>query len=265
MLSWSLDHVGPIAATVSDAVAILDAVAGPDEVDKASDGQAWAPLHTTLDHAHEVTAAGVPRRWVERHCEPGVARCFEATCSELERMGTRLTDIDPPYGEDLLVALRLISIVEANLAHKVRYAERGSAYSQELQTLIELGFYVPATHYLKAQQLRAKLREWLQGTLAGLDLIVSPAMPTIAPFIEQHDTDTKPSVIADVSGIFCSLGALGGLPSCSLPMGLSDNMPCGLLLTAGWGSEPRLLRLAHALERRLGFYSTLAEFPPVQG
>lgn len=249
LLSWSLDHVGPIAATVSDAVAMLDALAGHDIEDSASRRETWEPLHPTLSRAHGVRLAGVPRRWIERHCDSGVARRFESACARLEADGIRLSEIDPPFENDLLAALRLISIAEANLAHEERYAAHGGGYSEELRTLIELGAYIPATHYLKAQQLRAKVKNWLEATFSELDVIVSPTMPTVAPPIAAHRrSGGKPSVIADASGIFCSLGALGGLPSISLPMGFSDGMPCGLLLTGPGRLERSMLRLAGAIE-----------------
>lgn len=178
-----------------------------------------------------------------------MARRFESACARLEADGIRLSEIDPPFENDLLAALRLISIAEANLAHEERYAAHGGGYSEELRTLIELGAYIPATHYLKAQQLRAKVKNWLEATFSQLDVIVSPTMPTVAPPIAAHrSSGGKPSVIADASGIFCSLGALGGLPSISLPMGFSDGMPCGLLLTGPGRLERSILRLASAIE-----------------
>ena len=252
VLSWSLDHVGPIAATVADAVAMLDAISGHDPEDRASLRDIWEPLHPTLAQPHGINRAGVPRRWVERHCEAGVASRFEIACDSLEAEGVRVTDIDPPFEHELLEALRLISIVEANLAHEKRYAAHGAGYSQELQTLIELGAYIPAVHYLKAQQLRARLRDWLRETFAEVAVIASPTMTMVAPPIAAHRSGgNKPSIIADASGIFCTLGALGGLPSCSLPMGLSDGMPCGLLLTGPGHREGPMLSLASKLEARL--------------
>lgn len=251
LLSWSLDHVGPIAATVSDAVAMIDALAGHDPEDEASLDEIWQPLLPFLKAPHGITSAGVPRGWIERYCDPGIAHLFAERCRHLEAEGCRLVDIDPPHTEDLLPALRLIALVEANLTHEQRYAAHGSGYSDELKTLVEAGAYIPARDYLKAQQLRTILRRWSARTFAEVDVIVSPTMTTIAPLRQDRNAGApSPSVITDAAGIFCSLGALGGLPSYSIPMSMYDGMPTALLLTGPSRAERAMLRLAEKLELR---------------
>lgn len=251
-VTWSLDHVGPIAATVFDAVAMLDAMAGPDPDDDACRSDHWEPLTPTLQATHGLRVAGVPRAWIEALCEPGVARCFEQACRVAEQAGLRLVDIEPPHRDELLSGLRLISLVETAVLHEQRFAERGERYSDELRTLVQLGRYIPATHYLKTQQLRARVRQWLKTAFAQIDLILSPTMPIVAPPIAPRDPGrTAPSVVSDQSGLFCTFGPLGGLESISIPMGLSEGLPCGLLLTGPGKHERALLRLATDLERRL--------------
>ncbi len=252
LLSWSLDHVGPIAASVFDAVAMLDALAGHDPADAASRAETWQPLAPSLSESHGLRTAGVPRRWIETICEPGVAACFEDACRTAQRAGLRLIDIDPPFKDELLPALRLISVVEAQVAHEARFAARGERYSAELKMLVRLGDYIPAPHYVKAQQLRARVRTWLKECFADIDLLLTPTMPGVAPPIASSgQAAAAPAVMADASGLFCSFGAVGGLPSVSIPMGLSAGLPCGLLVTGPGRSERPLLRLAAALEALL--------------
>lgn len=251
-VTWSLDHVGPIADTVFDAVAMLDAMAGPDPQDDACRDEPWAPLLPSLGEPHGLGIAGVPRRWVDELCEPGVARCFNDACRAAEAAGLRLVDIDPPHRDELLSGLRLISLVETAVLHERMVAERGERYSDELRMLVQLGRYIPAPHYLKTQQLRARVRHWMKATFDQIDLILTPTMPIVAPRIVPRDpTVTAPSVVSDQSGLFCTFGPLGGLQSISIPMGLSEGMPCGVLLTGPGKHERALLRLAADLEQRL--------------
>jgi aspartyl-tRNA(Asn)/glutamyl-tRNA(Gln) amidotransferase subunit A len=252
LLSWSLDHVGPIANSMFDAVAMLDAIAGFDPLDPASRNEMWEPALPTLNAPHGLKRAGVPRRWIEATCSPGVGRQFEAVCKLAEAAGLQLIDIEPPDALDLLNALRLISLVETHVAHEERFAKVGERYSDELQALVRLGGYIPAPHYVKAQQLRAKVRAWLSDQFKSIDLILSPTMPIVAPPVaERNFQQTPPSVVADASGVFCSFGALGGMESISLPMGLSEGLPTGVLLTGPGRVERALLRLAAQLEAAL--------------
>ncbi len=251
-VTWSLDHVGPIADTVFDAVAMLDAMAGPDPHDDACRTEPWQPLLPSLNEPHGLRTAGVPCRWIEALCEPGVARCFAQACRAVESAGVRLIDIEPPHHDELLSGLRLISLAETAVLHEQLFADRGEHYSDELKTLVRLGHYIPAPNYLKSQQMRARVRRWLGTTFGSIDFSLSPTMPIVAPRIVPRDpTATAPSVVSDQSGLFCTFGPLGGLQSISIPMGLSAGMPCGVLLTGADKHERALLRLGADLERRL--------------
>jgi aspartyl-tRNA(Asn)/glutamyl-tRNA(Gln) amidotransferase subunit A len=252
LVSWSMDHVGPIGASMFDAVAMLDAIAGFDAQDPATLEDLWEPASPTLSAPHELKRAGVPRRWIEATCAAGVGARFDEACKTAQRAGLQLVDIDPPDAIDLLNALRLIALVETQVAHEERFAKVGERYSDELKALVRLGGYIPAPHYVKAQQLRAQVRAWLRDQFKHIDLILSPTMPIVAPRIaEPNFQQSPPSVVADSSGVFCSFGALGGMESISLPMGLSDGLPTGVLLTGPGRVERALLRLAAQLEAAL--------------
>ncbi|MFN0303694.1 MAG: amidase [Burkholderiales bacterium] len=252
LVCWSMDHVGPIANSLFEAVAMLDAIAGPDSRDPSTRNEAWQPALPTLSRPHALKRAGVPRRWIEASCSPGVGARFDEACKVAERSGLQLVDIEPPDAIDLLNALRLISLVETHVAHEERFAKVGERYSDELKALVRLGGYIPAPHYVKAQQLRAKTRAWLADQFKDIDLILSPTMPIVAPRVaERNFEQTPPSVVADSSGVFCTFGALGGLESISLPMGLSEGLPTGLLLTGPGRVERALLRLAARIEAAL--------------
>ena len=241
LVSWSMDHVGPIASSVFDAVAMLDAIAGADARDPSTRNEPWDPIVPTLLAPHELKRAGVPRRWIAATCSPGVGALFDEACKVAERAGLQLVDIEPPDAMDSLNALRLISLVETHVAHEERFAKVGERYSDELKALVRMGGYVPAPHYVKAQQWRAHVRAWLAEQFKHIDLILSPTMPIVAPPVAERNVQpAAPSVVADSSGVFCSFGSLAGLESISLPMGLSEGLPCGLLLT-GPGRDERAL------------------------
>ncbi|MEO7402344.1 MAG: amidase, partial [Burkholderiales bacterium] len=252
MVAWSLDHVGPIADSMFDAVALLDAIAGPDREDQSCGIEPWHPMLPTLVTPHGLRRAGIPRRWVESMCEPAVAARFDEACRTAESLGLQLVDIDPPHREALQPALRLISLVEAYVVHEAQFAERGARYSDELAALVRVGRAIPAPDYVKAQQLRARVRAWLNETFQTIDLILSPTMPVVAPpMVASVDPITPPSVVGDTSGLFCALAPLGGMQSISVPMGLAGNLPCGVLLTSPVKHERASMRLAAALEARL--------------
>jgi aspartyl-tRNA(Asn)/glutamyl-tRNA(Gln) amidotransferase subunit A len=58
---------------------------------------------------------------------------------------------------------------------------------------------------------------------------------------------------------FCTVPMpLAGIPAISIPCGLSDGLPVGFQLAGPAFSENRLLDVAHALERAIGFDGSAA-------
>jgi aspartyl-tRNA(Asn)/glutamyl-tRNA(Gln) amidotransferase subunit A len=231
-LSWSLDHVGPLARTCSDAALLLEGMTGRkfpvDPVD--------------IKHARfgVVTHPGA-----ERFLEPGVAVGFAALLTKLRTAGARFESLTVTGIEGAAEALLAMIEPEASVIHERLIKSEPEKFGPLTRQQIDTGFKVPATAYVKALRVQAELKRRFATLFEGVDFLLSPAVPWVAPAED-------PALEGDgglgemlYSGVY----NLTGLPALVLPMGVgAAGMPIGLQVVSKWQSEAALLSAGTALE-----------------
>src|SRR5450755_4843929 len=85
-LSWSLDHVGPLAATVGDAAVVLQAIAGYDSADITSAEVTVADYASALCEDRKSVRVGVLREYFFDDLDPEVASAMEQALREIETL-----------------------------------------------------------------------------------------------------------------------------------------------------------------------------------
>jgi aspartyl-tRNA(Asn)/glutamyl-tRNA(Gln) amidotransferase subunit A len=120
--------------------------------------------------------------------------------------------------------------------------------------LIKFRLLLPAAASVKSHLVRTLMRRRLVNAFEDVDLIAWPTVPAVAPPLEAPLVELPSGVLtadqANVRG--AGLANLTGIPSVSVPVGLSDGLPIGLQLQAAWGRDELLLDAAEALERANG-------------
>ena len=110
--------------------------------------------------------------------------------------------------------------------------------------VLSAGYY--DAYYLKAQQVRATLRDDYAAALATVDLIATPTTPTPAFRLGEKVADPLQMYLAD---IFTVSANLVGLPAISLPCGVSpEGLPIGCQLAARMWDEATLVRAGAAYQ-----------------
>jgi aspartyl-tRNA(Asn)/glutamyl-tRNA(Gln) amidotransferase subunit A len=236
-LSWTLDHAGPLARTVEDAALALAALA-----------DAPVPLAP-------VSLAGVRIGLVRHHFDhpavtADVRASIEAAVAQLTARGAAVTAVTIPDLAPVNRELLHILLPEAALIHADLHAQNAGGYAPATRAQIEAGFAAKATDYVRAQRYRAALRDAVEAEFAEVDVLVSPAVPFVAPvedpeFVEgDYDGEMLASGFANMTGH----------PALSLPCGFAGHLPVGLQLTGRLGDDARLLSIAAAVEAALDAY-----------
>jgi Asp-tRNA(Asn)/Glu-tRNA(Gln) amidotransferase A subunit family amidase len=113
---------------------------------------------------------------------------------------------------------------------------------------------LPAAASMKSYRIRTLMRHRVATAFEDVDVIAWPTVPAVAPPLEaplvELPSGTHSADQANVRG--AGLANLTGIPSVSVPVGLSDGLPIGLQLQAAWGRDELLLDAAEALERANG-------------
>jgi len=269
----SLDQVGPFARTVRDAALLLQAMVGRDPMDATS--LEWPePIALPTARRLDGVRVGVIEELMGEGIEPGVRAACQAALDHVESLGGTLVPIRLPHAHHGLATYYLIAPAEcsANLARfdGIRYGRRaldaedllehyertrGEGFGPEVKRRIMLGTFALASgyydaYYGTAQRVRTRIVEDFQAAFADVDVVASPTSPTVAFPIGERTDDPLAMYLSDVCTIPVSLA---GLPSLSIPCGLSDGLPVGLQLAGPALSENRLLDIAHALETAIGF------------
>jgi len=270
----SLDQVGPLGRTVTDAATLLGAVAGHDPRDQTSSLRPVPDYLAGLEDGARGLRIGVPREWFQGGTEAGVERRVREALTAYQAMGATLVEVELPHSKYGVAAYYLVAPAEAssNLARYdgVRFGlraparslsdmygeTRDSGFGAEAKRRIMLGTYALSAgyydaHYLKAQQVRTLVRRDFDRAFERCDLVAGPVSPTVAFGLGEKVDDPLQMYLADVYTISCNLAALPGL---SVPAGLhpENGLPVGLQLVGRPFDESTMLRAARALEREIG-------------
>jgi aspartyl-tRNA(Asn)/glutamyl-tRNA(Gln) amidotransferase subunit A len=252
-LSWSLDHLGPMARTVRDAALMLQIVAGHDPHDGTSSHRPVGDLMAALDRAPAGLRVAVPENYYLDGVAPEVRTAVEAAASVLTALGVRVTTLRLPDPAILSDVANILARSESSSIHARVVRDRPHELGAAVRSRLEIGFHISAHDYLQAGRLRARLaREFIAEVFAETDALLAPAIPEPAPSLAAL-TDAPVDEIVRRMGRFSRLtrpfNALG-LPAVALPGGFSaDGRPLGLQIVARPFDEATALRLAHAYEQ----------------
>lgn len=251
-LSWSVDHLGPMARTVEDAAILLQAIAGHDPQDPGSARVPVPNYRRGLRRGVKGLRLGVLADPYFRVMEPEVEGAFQQALRQLEALGAELEEVSLPLAEAGSAANSAIVWVEASALHQRRLAAHPHLYSQEVREALTAGLAIPATAYVKAQQVRRLVGEQLAGLLRRVDLLALPATPIAAHPLEQEEVLLRGErvTVLRASTRYMGLFNLTGLPALSVPCGFTpEGLPVGLQLVGRPFAEADLLRVAWAYEQ----------------
>jgi Asp-tRNA(Asn)/Glu-tRNA(Gln) amidotransferase A subunit family amidase len=256
-VSWTLDTVGWLTRTVTDAAVLMDVLSGFDPTDPASlpsagHGNVAAILTDGAFGAEQGPKLGIISGDIERSTSTEMqAHMFEVI--ELLRQGGNWVELfDLPisylYIRDAKLA---IDSVETAEVHRQVFSERPGDYGPSSRAKIETGDLVPATAYVQAQRLRRQFRRDMDEGMSSLDALIMPAAAGPAP--RDLTTTGDPA--------FYSPWTTGGLPSITVPTGMSrSGLPLGVQLIGKGHDDAGLLRAARWVEERVAYSPQL---PPL--
>jgi amidase len=244
---------GPLARTVEDAAALLDAMAGPSAGDPH-----WAPPPAEPFLAAARQEPG--RLRIGRYCRPvmpgvevhpHVLEGWEAASSLLAELGHEVVDVDPPFGAELRDEFMVLWSVSAA---GVPVAPAREAELRPLtRWLRELGRSHSATRFTRAvAALQSGTRRAVTAT-AHCDAVLVPTLAQPPAPVGWFPSAGEPSAEFDRMiewTPFTAVYNATGQPAISLPLHVSpDGLPIGVMLVGRPADEATLLRLSAQLEQ----------------
>jgi aspartyl-tRNA(Asn)/glutamyl-tRNA(Gln) amidotransferase subunit A len=268
----SLDQAGPLARTVADAAAVLQAISGHDPADSTSAPHPVPDYAAALGRGVKGLKLGVPKEYFIEGMDPAVDRAVRGAIEVLEGLGATAQEVSLPHTDYALPVYYIVAPAEcsSNLARydgvkygQSRRAEGGSlldmyldtrseGFGQEVVRRVMLGTYALSAgyydaYYLKAGQVRSLIRQDFRDAFGQVDAIVCPVAPTPAFDLGAKLDDPLQMYLSD---IFTLAVNLAGVPGMSLPAGFSSQgRPIGLQVMAPHFAEETLLAVGHAFQQ----------------
>ena len=241
-LCQSLDHVGPLARSVADAWLLYLVLRGDLTAAR------W-PLPAR--RSVKGLRLGVPRQYFHDVLDDDVRARFAASLAWLRQAGAQTVDAVIPHASGVPPVYLHTSLPEATAYHAGWLASAPERYTRNVRLRLEMGRYVLAEDYVRAQAARAVLRREVDAALEGCDALVLPTLPIPAPPIGATTVDVAgtPQPVRGMMLRLTQLFNLTGHPAISMPIGdTAAGLPCGLQLVGRLHDTEGLLATAAACE-----------------
>ena len=244
-VSWSLDTVGILVRTVTDAAILLQAMAGFDPNDPGSAEEPVPNFLEQMDGHNGPPRLGLLSQgyFFDRSTQE-VRQHTLNVADQLREAGAVVEELELPQSFAAAPDVqRVVMNVECAAFHEEFFRHRADEYGPRLRANIEMGLLIPSVTYLQAQRLRREFRQDLTALASRVDGLLMPATPAPAP----KDLNTT----GDAA--FQAPWTSAGLPTVVVPSGLSEEgLPLGVQFAATPFDEGRLLAVARWCERALG-------------
>jgi len=235
-MSHSMDHVGPMSATVAEAALTLDVIAGLAGSSASTRllGQPIAGLRI-----------GYARNWFAGDAQtmPAVQTAMDAAMSTLSELGAVIEEIELPDYPLIEVAAAAILHKESFDYHAQALRENPQAYGRRAFLSLVAGVAVTDAELALARQAGDRFRAAVDALLTRHDCLVTVGALTTAllaaPFEKEAVWTPMRTIGFNVSGH----------PVLAMPVGFDQGLPIGMQIIGVHRGEATLVQLGDAFEK----------------
>ena len=280
-IEQTIDHIGPMARTVADVALTLAVLAGPDGLDPRQPASVSVPDYVAaLGRGADGLRVGVVAEGFGRdNSEQAVDATVRAAADTLAGAGMRAEEVSIPWH---LHGLRVWDVIatEGGTAQMIdgngyglnwqgrydpdlidyygaRWRGDPTAFSETVKLVMLAGRYAldryHGRHYAMARELTPRLRAAYDGALARFDVLIMPTLPIRATLLPGPGAPREEILARAVEMVGNTAPFdVSGHPACSVPAGLADGLPVGMMIIGRHFDDATVLRVAHAFEQAVG-------------
>ena len=275
-IEQTIDHVGPITGNVADNALFLEVLAGEDGLDPRQYAPEVHRYTEALGRGCAGMRIGVLKEGFRRpESEPDVDRKVLDAAERFRSLGARVEDISIEehfFAADLWTAIAVEGLQDlmmhgngfgtnhrglflpSMIDRVATWRHRADELSHSLKVCMFLGEYFQESYrgryYGKAQNLMRGVTGRYLDALREVDLLLMPTLPMKAQPIPPPDCSTALYVqrAFEMVGNTAAFSA-SGLPAMSIPCGLGEGLPIGMMLVGPRYGEMTIYQAAHAFEQ----------------
>ena len=264
-LSWSMDHVGPMARTTGDCALLMNALAGPDGGDPASYAGPAQDFTSGLEEGLGLIKIGVPTNYFfEDSVDHEISETVLSSIDLMASNGAEIVELPMPWVEKGRAINLGVIRPEAVSAHESLLAKYADLYSPGLRKRIQSGFDIPAIDYVRAQRARQWFNHNMSESMKQVDVLITPSVPIQTPMITECTPPDGNMEAGNQLPMFTSIFDVTGQPSHSISCGFtSSGMPIGMMITGHPYDETTVLRVGNAFEKLTDWHQRVPTDIPV--
>lgn len=276
-IELTLDHCGPMATSTADCALLLSVIAGRDGLDpRQIETRTQDYVAALKKKADGLKVAVLKEGFGRPESEAVVDKKVREAVKRLGKLGAQVSEVSIPMhldGLHIWTALIVEGSTELMIkgngfgtnwdghyvtslldAYARGWRSRPDDMAETVKMVLFFGEYARryyhGRYYAKAQNLRRALRQAYDQVLEHNDVLVMPTMPFRAPPLPAPDCSREEYVgrALDMLGNTCPFDA-SGHPAMTVPCGMEDGLPIGLMLVGRRYDDATVLRAAHAFEK----------------
>ena len=280
-IEQTIDHLGPMARTVADVALTLAVLAGPDGLDPRQPADVSVPDYAAeLERGARGLRVGVVAEGFGRdNSEEAVDATVRAAVETLAGAGMIVEEVSIPWH---LHGARVWDVIatEGATAQMVdgngyglnwqgrydpeligyyggKWRSDPAAFSETVKLVMLAGRYAIDRHhgryYAMAREVTPLLRAAYDQALARFDVLVMPTLPVRATVLPGPDAPREEILARGLEMVGNTAPFdVSGHPACSVPAGLADGLPVGMMIIGRHFHDATVLRVAHAFEQAVG-------------
>jgi len=254
--SWGQRDIGPMAHTVWDCAAMLQVMAGYDPKYPSTVDRPVPEMLGLMDGSLEGVRIGVPteRFFTAPGLEPEVKAGVLGAIEAMRAAGATVVEVRVRYAAEAQHALWATMGSEALAYHEPDLRSKPELYGRHTREALLVGMLYTGADFVQAQRVRAIVKA---GCLAlfrpalgadgdGVDVLITPSRPTVAPLLEGYDTD-----FLFLGTNFSGIWNVTGQPALCVPCGFSPTtgMPLSMQIVGRPFDEPTVFKVGDAYQR----------------
>jgi amidase len=271
-----VDHTGPMTATVADNALLLEVIAGDDGYDSRIKAPKVEEYTKALSGGMNGLKIGVLGEGFEQpNSEPAVNESVREAAKRFRSLGATVEDVSIPMhllGPAIWTPIGVEGMTQTMMFGDGYGLSRSDLYSTSLmdfhrgwrrqadslsettKLFLLLGTYINNTfgprYYGKALNISRRLTAAYDKALQEYDLLLLPTTPMKATPLPPPNASREDYVARALEMIANTAPFdISHHPAMSLPCGMVDGLPVGLMLVGRHFEESTIYRAAHAFEK----------------
>ena len=249
-LAASLDHIGPMCRSATDAAIMLGAIAGADADDPTTLRAAVPDYEGGDERELRNLRVGFDAAYALSDVEPDVQRAVDEALRVMRSLGAQIVPMRFPGVEAAVADWGPHCAVETAVAHEATFPSRRDAYGPGLGAFIDAGRALSGPDYQRMLLRRRVFTGLVQRALEPVDVMLIPAQPFAAPTVARMATLGQ--VPAELAALirYTAPFSLSGNPTLTVPAAFTvKGLPVAVQFVGKHLGEVEICRAGRAFQR----------------